>query len=102
MSCGARRRSYRGESMTLGWLGINGRTRTTQCNTTFRQLKLAHICIPTSRDKHMPLTSVTTSTWPSPWEFPFQMSFMDELQTPLTVSPCPGYMTKKDQKLVAG
>jgi len=102
VSCGAKRRSYRDKNTTLGWLGINGGIRTTQCNIAFRQLGLTHICTPTFRDRCMPLASVTTSTWPSPQESPFQMSFMGESQTPLTVSPCPGCMTKKDQKSVTG
>jgi len=102
MSCGVKRRNYRGKSMTLEWLGTNGGTRTTQCNTAFRWLGLVHVCTLTSRDKHMPLTSVITLTWLFLQESPSQMSFKDESLTLLTVSLCPGYTTKKDQESAAG
>jgi len=102
MSCGVKRRSYRDESMTLGWLGINGRIRTTRCSIVSKQLKLAHTYTPISRGKHMPPASVTTLIQPSPQESPLQMSFMDKSLTPLTASPCPGYMMKKGQGLAAG
>jgi len=77
MSCGVKRRSYRDESMTLGWLGINGRIRTTRCSIVSKQLKLAHTYTPISRDKPTLPTS-TTSTPPSLQGSLSQMSSMDK------------------------
>ncbi len=88
--------------MTLGWLGISGKTRIIQCSTASRQPKLARAYTPTSRGKRIPPISTITSTWPSLRGSPLQMSFTDELLTPLTVSLCPGCMMKKGQESVAG
>ena len=98
-----KRRSYKGASMILEWLGISGEIRTTQYNITFRQLRLIRAYIPTSRDKHMLPASVTISTPPSPLVSPLQMSFMDEsLLTPLTAFPCPGYTRRRGQESATG
>ena len=89
-------------SMILEWLGTSGKIRTTQCNIAFRKLGLVHAYTPTSRDKRMLPTSITTLTPPSPLVSPLQMFFMDESLTPLTAFPCPGCTRKRDLESVAG
>src|SRR6266702_2534784 len=90
-SCGVRKKNYRDESMTLEGLGISGGNRTTQYNTTSRQPAPVHAYTHTSRDRHMPLASATTSTPLSLRGSPLRMSSMDVQLTLPTVSLCPGY-----------
>src|SRR6266702_4027678 len=102
MSCGVKRRSFRDKSMTLGWPGINGKTRTTQYSTISKQPELAHAYTPTSKGRRIPPVFTITLTQPSLQESPLQMSFMDKSPIPLTASLCLGYMMKRDQASVAG